>query len=72
MNFIARAVLRKETMNWLKAHWPAISGVVAVVLPFELPSINAYIAAHPHTTLGVLLAAVVAMYYKQSPLKPKP
>ena len=56
-------------MNWLKSHWPAIGSVVAAVLPFELPSLKAFIAANPHSTLGVLLAAVVAAYYAQSPLK---
>lgn len=56
-------------MNWLKAHWPAVGAVIGAVLPFELPSIKAYIAANPHTFLAVLLAAVVAAYYQQSPLQ---
>lgn len=58
-------------MNWLKAHWPAVGAIISAVLPFELPSIKAFIAANPHSMFAVLLGAIVAAYYAQSPLAPK-
>lgn len=54
-------------MNWLKSHWPTIAAALGGVLPFLLPSILAYVSAHPHTTVGVLLAAVVAAYNATAP-----
>ncbi len=71
MNFLERAILRREAMNWLKAHWPAVSSAVGFAIPFLIPSFNAYIAAHPHTTEGVLLSALVAAYYANSPKQKK-
>lgn len=67
LNPIERTVLRHYTMNFLKAHWPTITAALGVLIPFEIPSINAYVSAHPHSTIGVLLSAVVTTYYMKSP-----
>ena len=50
-------------MAWLKAHWPTAVSAIGFAMPFMLPSLNAYIAAHEHTEIGVLLSCVVAAWY---------
>jgi hypothetical protein len=67
MNWLERKILKEETMKWLKAHWPAVGGVIAVIVPFAKPSIDAFIAQNPHSTLAVLLGAIVGAYYLNSP-----
>lgn len=54
-------------MNFLKKYWPTITAALGGVLPFLLPSLLAYVQAHPHTTIGVLLAAVIAAYHATAP-----
>jgi len=54
-------------MQFLKKYWPTITAALGGVLPFLLPSILVYVQAHPHTALGVLLAAVVAAYHASAP-----
>lgn len=54
-------------MKFLQKYWPTISAGAAAVLPFLMPSILAYISAHPHSTVGVLLAALVAAYHARAP-----
>ena len=57
-------------MKWIKAHWPTVVSVAGFAIPFLLPSLNAYIAAHPHSAEGVLLSALVAAWYSNQN-KPK-
>lgn len=59
-------------MNWLKAHWPTVVSAVGFAIPFLLPSLNAYVAAHPHSAVGVLLSALVAAWYSNQNPQPKP
>lgn len=54
-------------MNWIKMHWVSVAGVLGIAIPFLKPSIDAFIAANPHSTLAVLLAAIVSAYYVNSP-----
>jgi hypothetical protein len=70
LNFLERALVRKETnsmLNKLQAHWPTIAAVVAVVLPFFKHDLLQYVSLHPHTALGVFMGAVVAAYNSASP-----
>lgn len=55
-------------MNYLKTHAPWALGLIGEALKFLMPSINSYTAAHQGTVEAILLALVVAAYYKQSPL----
>ena len=54
-------------MNFLKKYWPTISAVAGGAITFLLPSITAYIAAHPKSSAGVLLACVIAAYHSTAP-----
>lgn len=54
-------------MQFFKKYWPTITAVLGSAVPFLMPSLLAYISAHPHTTLGVLLAAFVAAYHSTAP-----
>jgi len=54
-------------MNFLKKYWPTISAFAGAVITFLLPSITTFISAHPKSTAGVLLAAVVAAYHSTAP-----
>lgn len=67
LNLLQRIILRREFMNWLKLHWPSIAAFGGAVIPFLLPSLLTYVAAHPHTTIGVLLGCVVAAYNSTAP-----
>ena len=52
---------------FLKKYWPTIVAAAGALLPFLLPSLKAYVAANPHTAIGVLLACVIAAYHAPSP-----
>lgn len=67
LNPIERLILRREAMKFLKAHWPTIMAALGGVLPFLMPSLLAYVQAHPHTTVGVLLGAVILAYNSTAP-----
>lgn len=67
MNWLERKILKEETMKWLKAHWPMVGSTIAAILPFLIPSLQAYIAANPKSTVAVLFSAVIAAYYANSP-----
>lgn len=54
-------------MQFLKKYWPTITAALGAVIPFLMPSLLAYVQAHPHTAVGVLLAAVVAAYHSSAP-----
>lgn len=54
-------------MQFLKKYWPTLSAGAAAAVPFLMPSILAYIAAHPHTTVAILLGAVVTAYHSTAP-----
>ena len=54
-------------MNALKKYWPTISAVAGGALTFLLPSITAYVSAHPKTAAGVLLSCVVMAYHSTAP-----
>jgi hypothetical protein len=67
LNPIERVILRKEVMNLLKKYWPTISAALGGVITFALPSVTAYIAAHPKSAVGVLLSCIVAAYHSTAP-----
>ncbi len=67
LNLIERIILRREAMSFLKKYWPTIVAALGGVIPFLMPSILAYVQAHPHTTVGVLLACVIAAYHATAP-----
>lgn len=54
-------------MQFLKKYWPTITAALGGVIPFLMPSILEYVKLHPHTTVGVLLAAAVAAYHATAP-----
>ena len=57
-------------MNYMKSlltHWTSIAAALAAVLPFLMPSLLAYISAHPHTTLAVFLGGAIAAYNATAP-----
>ena len=61
-------------LNAMLTHWSTYAGLVGGVVSFLTPSINAYVAAHPHAVAGVLLGAVVTAYHMSAPKDqpPKP
>jgi hypothetical protein len=67
LNLIERTILRREAMSFFKKYWPTITAAVGTLIPFLLPSLLAYVQAHPHTTVGVLLAAFIAAYHSTAP-----
>ena len=54
-------------MNQFKKYLPTILAASGAVIPFLMPSLLAYVSAHPHTTVGVLLAAFIAAYHSTAP-----
>ena len=54
-------------MQFLKKYWPTIAAAGGAAIPFIMPSLLVYVQAHPHTTVGVLLAAVIAAYHSTAP-----
>jgi hypothetical protein len=54
-------------MDFLKKYWPTIVAAVGAAVPFLMPSLLAYVSAHPHTAVGVLLAAFIAAYHSTAP-----
>lgn len=54
-------------MNFLKKYWPTIAAALGAAIPFLMPSLLAYVQVHPHTAIGVLLAAVIAAYHSTAP-----
>ena len=67
LSWIDRKLLEKLTMDLLKKYWPTISTVAAGALTFLMPSITAYVSAHPKTAAGVLLTCVLAAYHSTAP-----
>lgn len=54
-------------MQYLKKYWPTIAAAGGAAIPFLMPSLLAYVQAHPHTALGVLLGCVIAAYHSTAP-----
>lgn len=54
-------------MSFLKKYWPTMAAAGGAAIPFLMPSLLAYVAAHPHTTVGVLLGCVIAAYHSTAP-----
>lgn len=54
-------------MQFLKKYWPTITAATGAMIPFLMPSLLEYVKAHPHTTVGVLLAALIAAYHATAP-----
>lgn len=54
-------------MNFLKKYWPTIAAALGAAVPFLMPSLLSYVQLHPHTAVGVLLAAVIAAYHATAP-----
>ena len=67
LNLIERMILRREAMNFFKKYWPTIAAGLGTAIPFLMPSLLTYVSAHPHTAVGVLLAAFVAAYHSTAP-----
>lgn len=59
-------------MQFLKKYWPSITAALGGALPFLMPSLLTYVQAHPHTAVGVLLAAVIAAYHATAPKDQSP
>lgn len=54
-------------MNFLKKYWPTIASLGGVAITFLLPSITAYAAANPKSTIGILCACIIAAYHSTAP-----
>lgn len=54
-------------MQFLKKYWPTISAGAGGIVAFLMPSITAYVSAHPKTSVGVLLACVITAYHSTAP-----
>ena len=54
-------------MNYVKKYLPHAGATVTAALVFLLPALDAYVSAHPKTTVGVLLSAVIAAYHATAP-----
>jgi hypothetical protein len=54
-------------MNFLKKYWPTLAAGAGTLVPFLMPSLLAYVAAHPHTAVGVLCGCVIAAYHSTAP-----
>lgn len=57
-------------MTHLKKFWLTYGAFFTAFLYFLLPSIQAYVAAHPNTSFSVLLTAVVVASHLRSPWTP--
>lgn len=53
---------------FISKYWPLIVHLATGALSFALPSITAYVAAHPGTALGAFLVWAQYMHLKTSPL----
>lgn len=60
-------VERKVVMAWLKKHWGTISAVAGPLLVFLEPSLHAYMVAHPHQILAVVMGALLTLYHSRAP-----
>lgn len=70
MNYFDKLIIKKEIVymiNWMKIHWPHVAAAGLAVLGFLVPAINAWIAAHPGTSLGSFLGLVIAAYNMTAP-----
>jgi hypothetical protein len=67
MNVFERMLLRKETMNYLKAHWGTISAVGGGLIAFLMPSLQMYAAAHPKEAIGLVVGCVITAYNLSAP-----
>jgi hypothetical protein len=54
-------------MSFLKKHWGNIAGVIVPILVFVEPSLHAYVQANPKTTLGIIIAALLAAFNSTAP-----
>jgi hypothetical protein len=54
-------------MQVLKKYWPTILAAVGGLVAFLVPSLTAYAAAYPKTTVGILCACIIAAYHSQAP-----
>lgn len=54
-------------MKFLKAHWPTILSLAGTALTYALPGLQALVAAHPKSTISVLLGALIAAYNSTAP-----
>jgi hypothetical protein len=67
INPIERMILRRVAMSFIKKHYGTIAGIAGPLFIFLVPSLHAYEASHPHTTLGVIIAALVTSYNLTAP-----
>jgi len=54
-------------MSFLKKHWGTIVSLAGPIIAFLVPSLHAYAASHPKALLGVVMAALVALYNSTAP-----
>ena len=67
LDWIQQKILEVEMKKFLATYWPTIMAVAGGAVSFLLPSLAAYAAAHPHTTIGVLCGCVIAAYHSTAP-----
>lgn len=56
-----------KNVNW-KKYWAELSTLIVAAYFFLLPSLQAWAAAHPKSTVSGLISLAVAMGLKKSPL----
>lgn len=54
-------------MSFLKKYWGTIAAVIVPLLAFLEPSLRAYDASHPHTSLALLMGALLTLYHARAP-----
>jgi hypothetical protein len=69
LNPIERVILRKYTMNFIKAHYKAIIAILTPIIVFLTPSLHAAATNNPHTALGVVCGCVLTAWANRSLLQ---
>lgn len=64
---IQRMEVSRLVKTLISKYWPHLSGAALAIVYFELPSLQAYVAAHPKSFFGVALAAIIGAYHLDSP-----
>lgn len=52
-------------MDWLKKLWPDILAVILFIVDYTVKKLNDYAASHEHSTILVLLIAVLVAWHSQ-------
>jgi len=70
LSLFQRMILRKETMAFIKAHWPAILAILTPTIGFLTPSLRAAATSNPHGALGVVSACILTAWANRSLFDP--